>query len=68
MSMIVQFVAASDLSEQFKLRKRGFLLEILSRTIIFPRYSTLVKRVSSVLKICIAHEKNAKNTKRMPKK
>ena len=71
-NLFLSDIAASDLSIQFKLRKRGFLLNTLSRTIIFQWYSTSVKRVSlrvfSVIKICIyyrscyvqAHEKNAK--------
>ena len=46
-------IAASDLSIQFKLRKRGFLLKTLSRTIAFQIYSRSVKRVSTVLKIFI---------------
>ena len=46
-------IAASDLSIQFKLRKRGFLLKTLSRTITFQIYSRSVKRISSVLKIFI---------------
>ena len=46
-------IAPSDLSVQFELRKRGFLLSTLSKTIISQRYSKSVKRVSNALKVCI---------------
>ena len=49
-NLLLSDIAASDLSIQFKLRKRRFLLKILSRTIISQRNSRSINRVSSLLR------------------
>ena len=49
-NLFLSDIAVSDLSVQSKLKKRGFLLNTLSRTIIFQRYSRSVKKISGSLR------------------